>query len=283
MKEHEALKYTKSPASIKQQLETLESRGCIINDREYAKKCLTNINYYRLAHYFAPFRAQKGKYIEGTTFESMMRVYDFDRELRRLIMGYLEEIEISFRAVVSNYHALKYGALGYLNAASFDPHHNHPAFMGKIERLIETNEKEEFVIHHKNKYGGVMPLWALTELFSFGTLAYFYADMKQSDKKEIADNYFGLNFRCIEDRLMCMSDLRNACAHYNRLYDKPFIDAPKYAEDFDFTPDGTLKSYLTAARSLYPDKEKWDSGFVGEFDALVQKYGMSDKLKGYGF
>ncbi len=275
--------YTKTPATIRQQIETLQKRGCIINDREYAEQCLTRISYYRLAHYFAPFRQGKNRYAEGTTFEAVMKIYDFDRAIRRLIMTYLEETEIYFRAIVSNYHSIKYGALGYLNASGFDNRHNHASFIGKIDRLIESNAKEDFIIHHKKKYGGVMPLWAVTELFSFGTLAYFYADMKECDQKEIADRYFGLNYRCIEDRLMCMSDLRNACAHYSRLYDNPFKAAPKLASDFSFTPDGTLKSYLVAARSLYPDKEKWDDEFIGSFNALIEKYGMRERMYAYGF
>lgn len=275
--------YTKTPATLRQQIETLEKRGCVINDREYAEECLTRISYYRLAHYFEPFRNGKHSYKEGTTFGAVMNIYDFDRCLRRLIMTYLEETEIYFRAIISNFHALKYGALGYLNAASFDNRHNHSAFLSKIERLVESNEKEQFVIHHKKKYGGVMPLWAVTELFSFGTLAYFYADMKESDQKELADRYFSLNYRCIESRLMCMSDLRNACAHYSRLYDNPFEDIPKAAADCECSTDNTLKSYLIAARSLYPDKEKWDDEFVGSLNGLIEKYDMKDKMSAYGF
>ncbi|MED9917120.1 MAG: Abi family protein, partial [[Eubacterium] siraeum] len=172
------MQFNKTPATIKQQIEILRQRGCIIDDEEYARKCLTNINYYRLAYYFAPFLERKGKYRDGTTFEQIMKVYDFDRVLRRMLMTYLEEIEISMRAIISNYHAMKYGALGYLNASGFDPHHNHQAFLSKIERLIEANENEEFVKHHKRKYGGIMPVWAAVELFSFGTLTYFLIDMK---------------------------------------------------------------------------------------------------------
>ncbi len=275
--------YTKNPISIKQQIETLVGRGCIINDKEYAEKCLTNINYYRLAHYSTPFLKQKGKYDEGTTFEAIMKVYDFDRLLRRLIMTYLEEIEISLRAIVSNYHAMKYGALGYLNASTFDQKHNHQALLSKIDRLMETNDKEDFVIHHKNKYGGVMPVWAAMELFSFGTLVYFYIDMKNSDQKEIADKFFNMNYRTVEDRLMCISDLRNACAHYTRLYENPFPFAPKSSEGLGFDADDTLYSFLACARSLYPDKEKWDNEFVGAVKELIKKYDMADKMKGYGF
>ena len=110
------MQFNKTPATIKQQIEILRQRGCIIDDEEYARKCLTNINYYRLAYYFAPFLERKGKYRDGTTFEQIMKVYDFDRVLRRMLMTYLEEIEISMRAIISNYHDMKYGALGYLNA-----------------------------------------------------------------------------------------------------------------------------------------------------------------------
>ena len=89
------MQFNKTPATIKQQIEILRQRGCIIDDEEYARKCLTNINYYRLAYYFAPFLERKGKYRDGTTFEQIMKVYDFDRVLDRMLMTYLEEIEIS--------------------------------------------------------------------------------------------------------------------------------------------------------------------------------------------
>lgn len=275
--------YTKAPATIKQQIEKLEERGCIINDKDYAYTCLTNINYYRLAYYFSPFLERKGRYFDGTSFEDIMRVYDFDRLLRRLIMTYLEEIEIYFRALVSNFHAMRYGALGYLNASSFDVQHNHQAFVSKIERLTEINEKEDFVIHHKKKYGGIMPVWAAMELFSFGTLTYFFIDMKQADKKELAAQHFNLNYRTIEDRLLCLSDLRNACAHYTRLYANPFPMPIKNGDDFGFVPDDTLKSYLAAAKSLYTDKQKWDNSFLPAFEQLIEQYRMQDKMYGYGY
>ena len=54
------MQFNKTPATIKQQIEILRQRGCIIDDEEYARKCLTNINYYRLAYYFAPFLERKG-------------------------------------------------------------------------------------------------------------------------------------------------------------------------------------------------------------------------------
>ena len=178
---------------------------------------------------------------------------------------------------------MKYGALGYLNASSFDPHHNHQAFLSKIERLIEANENEEFVKHHKRKYGGIMPVWAAVELFSFGTLTYFLIDMKTADKKDMVSRHFDLNYRTVEDRMLCLSDLRNVCAHYTRLYENPFPNAPKSSEGLGFEPDNTLKSYMAVARSLYPDKHKWENEFIPAVANLIDEYGMIDYMSGYGF
>ena len=74
----------KSPATVEDQIEKLRSRGCIIEDMDHAVCALSNINYYRLAHYFAVFLETKSKYREGTSFETVMHIYDFDRLLRSL-------------------------------------------------------------------------------------------------------------------------------------------------------------------------------------------------------
>lgn len=277
------MEYSKTPASIRQQLQILTERGLTIRDSDNAAMVLTNINYYRLVHYAEPFLEKKGRYKEGTEFSDIMRLYEFDRLLRRLIMSHLEEIEISFRAIISNYHAMKYGALGYLNAASFDKGHNHAAFTGKLDRLLEINEKESFVIHHRNKYGGVMPVWAAMELFSFGMLTYFFMDMKDTDQKEIADKYYNISHRTVENRLSALSDLRNACAHYNRLYNNPFSQNVKGGEDLGFDYGCTLKHYLAAAYSLYPDKQKWVNEFDSELNALIARFSMENMMSGYGF
>ena len=102
----------KIPATIREQVQKLRQRGCIIEDEKHAEETLKYINYFRLADYFAPFTVSKGRYEEGTTFENVLRVYEADRKLRSILLASLEETEIAMRAAVSNYHALKYGALG---------------------------------------------------------------------------------------------------------------------------------------------------------------------------
>lgn len=128
-----------------------------------------------------------------------------------------------------------------------------------------------------------MPVWAAVELFSFGTLTYFLIDMKTADKKDMVPRHFDLNYRTVEDRMLCLSDLRNVCAHYTRLYENPFPNAPKSSDGLGFEPDNTLKSYMAAARSLYPDKYKWENEFIPAVANLIDEYGMIDYMSGYGF
>ena len=76
----------KLPATVDEQIGKLRERGCIVEDEEFARETLTDINYFRLAHYFSLFLEEDGKYREGTKFKQVMRVYDFDRKLRNLLM-----------------------------------------------------------------------------------------------------------------------------------------------------------------------------------------------------
>lgn len=273
----------KSPATVEAQIEKLRSRGCVIDDEDFAKDTLKNINYYRLAHYFSVFLDKKNKYRDGTTFEKVLAVYDFDRMLRSLLLSMLEEVEITMRANVSNYHALKFGALGYLNESSFDYHHNHKSFVKKIERMIDSNNGEAIVEHHKNKYGGAFPLWVIMELFSFGMLNFFYCDLRVEDKREIAESAFGLHYRAVESWLKCLSDLRNHCAHYNRLYGNDFEDTPKQPSDMTRPISNTLFDYILILKRLYPRKDSWNGGFVARLSMLLLEYKDVIELKNIGF
>lgn len=105
----------KIPSTINEQIAKLKERGCTIGDEKKARETLKYINYYRISNYFEPFSISKRKYEEGTTFEKVMQIYEMDRKFRSVLIAALEEIEIALRAAVSNFHALKYGATGYLN------------------------------------------------------------------------------------------------------------------------------------------------------------------------
>ncbi|MCM1333993.1 MAG: Abi family protein [Bacteroides sp.] len=280
-----AVRYSsvKNPATIRDQIEKLKSRGLVVEDEERAAFVLANVNYYRLVHYFSAFLENKHRYRPGTSFGKVMRIYDFDRLFRSLLLAVLEEIEISLRAHVSNYHAMKYGALGYLNEASYDLRHNHKTFLKKLDRVIEQNTGEAMVTHHIEKYGGAFPLWVIMELFSFGSLNAFFFDLKQEDRREIASRAFGLPFRYAEDWLDCLSLLRNHCAHYNRLYANRFGRVPKQPADRPRRIGDTPYDYILVAKRLYPRPNIWGEIFLDRLKNLFAEYADAVEPARLGF
>lgn len=273
----------KAPATINEQIKILKQRGCVIEDEKKARDTLKYINYYRLSNYFEPFSVSKHKYEEGMTFEKIMRVYEMDRKLRSILLAALEEIEIALRAAVSNFHALRYGALGYLNPSCYNVSHNHASFLSRVNHLIESNGEREFVRHYNAKYGGKFPLWVMMELFSFGTLAFFYKDMKTADKKELSDEYYNCSSSELDNWIFCLNELRNYCAHYNRLYGSHFPVVPKTPESFpgELSPD--VFGYIIVMKQLFHGKENWNERVVKPISRLLKKNADIIKLSDLGF
>lgn len=82
--------------TIEEQIAILEDRGLIIEDEEYAKKSLANLNYYRLSAYTLTLRKDDHFY-DNIHFSDVMQIYNFDMELRAALMYLLESIEVSMR------------------------------------------------------------------------------------------------------------------------------------------------------------------------------------------
>ena len=91
--------YNKPAFTIQQQIDQLKTRGLIITDEASAAGLLQNISYYRLAGYWWPMQANKTNHTfkPNSTFENVIAIYNFDRELSLLIFDVIERIEIGFR------------------------------------------------------------------------------------------------------------------------------------------------------------------------------------------
>jgi len=279
----EVIMVLKQPATYKQQIEKLREHGCEISDDAFCEEILTRISYYRLTAYFLPFRTASGKYKPGTSFEKVYSLYEFDRKLRSLIFSVVEELEVYLRAQLSYYHTHKYGSAGYLNPVNFSNRHNHEKFTERVNDLLKSNSNAAFVSHHITKYSGQFPLWALSELFTFGMLSYFYADMITADQKRLAYDVFDTTVSNAKSWLYCCTDLRNLCAHYGRLYYSIFSAAPAKLPNIDKKNERSLFAAIMALRALYPDKLKWNTEFLPAMVALFDEYADVIELRHIGF
>jgi abortive infection bacteriophage resistance protein len=94
--------FNKKPTSIADQISLLRSRGLEITDLAAAEHYLLHTGYYRLAGYWQILQSDIRNHIfrEGSTFEEVVCLYKFDRELRLLVYDAIERIEISLRSVI---------------------------------------------------------------------------------------------------------------------------------------------------------------------------------------
>lgn len=246
-------KKVKEPTTFIEQLDKIEKRGCIVENRECALEVLKQINYYRLTAYFLAYKQDDDKYKDGTTFNKMQRTYESLKELRHLLLLIIEEIEIMLRTQLSYYFAHKYKALGYKDENNFNKRHNHQKFLEQIEKDIEANKNGLIVKHHITNYNKEFPIWVIIELFTIGQLSFFFSDMKRQDQKAISKNLYNQTDKNVLNWTKCLTELRNTCAHYSRLYNINLVSMPKTPKGFSYTLKRKVFDYILVLKFLYFD------------------------------
>jgi len=252
------LAYDKPFVSLPDQLALLKSRGLHVADDNAALECLHRNGYYRLSAFWYPFRIivpqldSRGKqlrdkhekplqkrsdqFLPGSTFENARDLYVFDKIFKMLLLDAIERVEIAVRADIS----LTLGALdkfAHLNPAFFRPSFitgvntrgktKYDDWLDKYEQAVQRS-RDEFVQHHKKKYGSQspLPIWIATELWDFGQLSHFYSGMKTSHCISIATRFAIPDWRLMESWLRSLNYVRNIIAHHGRLWNNALVIQP---------------------------------------------------------
>ena len=278
------LKQHQPPMTIDEQVENLKSLGLIINDEEYAKKILNDISYFRLVKaYSLGFKPKNGNYNDGVTFEQIVELYLFNANFRQITFAEIEKIEVNVRCRIANYFAETYGVLGYKEATNFVDEEYHKTFMEDIEEEVGRNSKAPFVRNFRDNYeGGELPIYALVEVFSFGTLSKFYKNMKNADKKVVAKS-FGIGYTYLESWLESISYVRNICAHYGRLYNAKLSKTPTLYKEYSQAGIGNNRMFgvLLCMKQILKSDKHWNL-YVDQIEMLIDKYEKVD-VKTMGF
>lgn len=224
------MQFNKPALSISEQIKLLLSRGLIVSDEKYAEQRLANISYYRLRAYMMPFQYPDDPghtFKKNTSFEQIVNLYTFDRQLRLLIFDAIERIEIAFRCQVIYRFSIQYGPNWYLDNNNFRNQIRFNRLRDSISNEIDQS-REVFIDHYKRKYSSPVypPAWMTLEILSFGQLSVLFKTLAPSDPKKSVAGHFQIHYKVLESWIESISYIRNVCAHHGRLWNKKLIVKP---------------------------------------------------------
>lgn len=284
-----SVKKIKSYLTIDKQIEHLKQEGMIIRNAKFAKNVLTEVNFYHLKGYWHK-HCNNHTFQKGVTFQEIYNLYKFDSELRRMIISLLECLEVKLKSYLIDYIARNWGALGYVNLDNFyESFRSYQIdLLQKFNQKIQQNNKKPVIYHHIKFYGGNIPIWALMEILSFSDVSKLYANLDLKDTKKIIKTHYNTqevtsNVPLVKNWIHTLCDVRNICAHYDRLYNHKLISPVKLPKKYK--KNSGVNNQLFGALivlKLLIDDEKMMLDLSKKIESNMKKYKFKD-LKSIGF
>lgn len=247
------MRFNKSPKTIDEQIQLLQSRGMQINDLGQARHYLSHINYYRLTGYWLPFEAnhQTHQFKSGTSFDAVINLYDFDRELRLLVLDAIERIEVSFRTQWAYFMAHKHGSHGYLDKSLARQYQYWNDNLDSLKKEISRSD-ELFIQHYQTKYTvpSLPPVWSVCEVMSLGLLSRWFKNLRPMPTRKAIAAMYQLDNKVLASIMHHLTQVRNICAHHSRLWNRKFTVTLKLPKNpallvTNFNPSEPRRLYNT--------------------------------------
>ncbi|WP_273322133.1 Abi family protein [Vallitalea guaymasensis] len=262
------------------------------------KRLLNYAGYFRLSRY--------GKYLLSFTNvlqskpsqDILFLVYEFDVELRKLLFSYCKKAEIQFKSILTNAVALKLNnAIFYLDDNYYTKscserdrkkRNSNINFYPKFKKMIVDTERK--LRSNINKYpefkeyrtGGTrvrkkIPSWAAFSYFEFGLITNIYKYLRGDLRKSVLTygyskkKYGKETTKQMDTWLDAIRNLRNICAHHNRLVGKTSsVVLLDNADDISVLPSDTdLFSRIYALKKVLNSKDS--QKFKIELQKIIKK------------
>ena len=237
------------------QIALLQSRNMSFRQIADAPHFLANISYYRLKGYWWEMQDNRVNhhFVNGSFFEDVIDLYNFDRHFRLIVFNAIERIEISLRTKLIYHLSHGYGPEWYLNPTLFDNPKEFALFVSKVY-LDMGRSSEEFMVKHFQNHPTEHPeSWKSLEVLTLGSLSKLYQNIKhQLPEKNTISREFGLyNQKYLTSWLISITVIRNIIAHHSRLWNRVLIN--KY--DWPTSTPKILLSYIpdnNQRRKIFP-------------------------------
>ena len=277
-------RYPKQILTIAQQVQSYIDAGMIITSRADAERVLKSVGFYRLRGYsFNLYDNATKKYVPGTQFEDILKLYQFDQELSTLIFSMISKIEVALRVRLVESLLIHGEPLVLQDSSIFKEKKLYWQNMSTVASEI-ARSNDVFIKHNFDNHDGEVPVWAVVEVLSFGTLSKIIKNLKTgtgSSYSILASNYqyrskkgnlVKPSQKMLTSWIQGVSVLRNMCAHNSRIYNRTIHTTPEILDTDKVTPlpvHNGLYQILLAMKYLRSSNEEW-TVFVDAFDKLIQ-------------
>jgi abortive infection bacteriophage resistance protein len=222
--------YNKPHATPTARITHLRGKGLLIRHPNIAAKEIEIIGYERLRIYFLSRRQTNilGKpFIPNTTYRDIISLYECDVKLRDACFLAVGQFELLLRNAISEALSIQYGSHPYYEIMAYK---NPQANLEAIQTFVRTYQKsgDPRAKYYKEKYSRPVmpPIWIMKEFLTFGSASYIYQRLESSIRTTVATQ-FGVNTdRVFTQWMECLVDLRNGCAHHDRLFNRSFQKQP---------------------------------------------------------
>ena len=224
--------------TIVEQIDQLKDRDLTIKDEETAKKYLLDNNYYNVINLYSKIlQSSNNQYIANATFDEIIALHILDSEIKATLLKYLLQAEKHFKSIFAYYFSESYrGEYDYLKTESYNSEstleiHRILSSVSKIIMKMKNSRNNNSIKHHINQYGTV-PFWVIINELDLGTVKHMYIHSDSKVRNKVAKRlyeymcentnyaaYTRLDPNTVDTVLHCINDLRNCCAHNNKLWD----------------------------------------------------------------
>lgn len=227
--------FVKEFKTIDEQIVILKDRGLIFPNEQHAKQYLLTNNYYNIVNgYGKYFQNETDKFIPGTTFDEVSKLYFCDKQLKQDFLNSILNVEHHLKSIFAYRFAEEFSGkrYAYLDINSYNPEKvlSVGRIVSDLSRLINIhkNNAHDPINHYVRKYNDV-PIWIIVEFLDFGKLCALIRNSKRQIQNKICkdllkfinENIGKFNGQFTPEIMISfienIHELRNICAHNNRL------------------------------------------------------------------
>ena len=207
--------------SNEQLIDYLISKKVNVINKEEAIKKIEKYTYYSIVNsYKFNFKDSNNNYLPNVSFDEIFALFEFDKNLKYIILKYTLEIETIIKSLMANQISKNYGLINYLTIDNLDDNaqiETKEKLINKINEEINHNYNiHSAITHYKDKYGYIPP-FVLMKILTFGVTSRYYGLLKQKDRQKIA-KYFKISDKLLKQILKNLTSIRNIAAHSDRLF-----------------------------------------------------------------